>query len=113
MLAPKFCSLYIPPNPERPEVALWAPPPNFQNKYSEVKKLNDIIFNKNREGGRILKAVRLDYHGVKRFSSGTVQHRFDNVAGIAPVWRERKVFRKLHFTIDCKLKIISFISKCF
>ena len=113
MLAPKFCSLYIPPNPERPEVALWAPPPNFQNKYSEVKKLNDIIFNKNREGGRVLKAVRLDYHGVKRFSSGTVQHRFDNVAGVPPVWREKEVFRKLHFTMDCKLKIVGFISKCF
>ena len=112
-LAPKFCSLHIPPNPERPEVALWVPPPNFLNRYSEVKKLNDIIINKNKEGGRDLKLVRLDYHGVKRFSSGTVQHRYENVGGIAPVWREPEVFRKLHFTMDYKLKIIGFISKCF
>ena len=113
MLAPKFCSLHIPSNPERPEVALWIPPPGFNNRYAEVKKLNDIIINKNKEGGRALKLVRLDYHGVKRFSSGTVQHRFDNVAGVAPVWREHDVFRKLHFTMDYKVKIIGFISKCF
>ena len=83
---PKYCSLNIPLNPERPEVAMWVPPPNFQNKYSEVKKLNDIIIQKNQEGDRSLKLVRLDYHGVKRFPSGTVQHRFDNVAGSVPVW---------------------------
>ena len=92
---------------------MWIPPPGFNNRYAEVKKLNDIIINKNKEGGRALKLVRLDYHGVKRFSSGTVQHRFDNVAGVAPVWREHDVFRKLHFTMDYKVKIIGFISKCF
>ena len=113
MLAPKFCSLHIPSNPERPEVGMWVPPHNFQNKYSEVKKLNDMIIRKNKEGGRELKLVRLDYHGVKCFPSGTVQHRFDNVAGVAPVWREQDVFKKLHFTMEYKVKIISFISKCF
>ena len=113
LLAPKFCSLHIPANPERPEVAMWVPPPNFINRYSEVKKLNDIIIQKNKEGGRDLKLVRLDYHGVKRFPSGMVQHRFDNVAGTAPMWREQEVFRKLHFTMEYKMKILGFITKCF
>ena len=113
VLAPKYCSLNIPPNPERPEVAMWVPPTNFQNKYSEVKKLNDIIIQKNQEGDRSLKLVRLDYHGVKRFPSGTVQHRYDNVAGSVPVWREQEVFKKLHFTMDYKKKILGFIFKCF
>ena len=113
VLAPKYCSLHIPLNPERSEVAMWVPPPNFQNKYSEVKKLNDIIIQKNQEGDRSLMLVRLDYHGVKRFPSGTVQHRFDNVAGSVPVWREQEVFQKLHLTMDYKIKILGFIFKCF
>ena len=113
VLAPRYCSLHIPLNPERPEVAMWVPPPNFQNKYSEVKKLNDIIIQKNQEGDRPLMLVRLDYHGVKRFPSGTVQHRFDNVAGSVPVWREQEVFKKLHLTMDYKIKILGFIFKCF
>ena len=113
MLAPKFCSLHIPADPERAEVALWVPPPNFQNRYPEMKKLNDIIIQKNKEGGRDLKLVRLDYHGVKRFPSGMRQHRFDNVAGALPVWREKEVFRKLHFTMEYKMKILGFITQCF
>ena len=42
-----------------------------------------------------------------------VQHRFDNVAGTAPMWREQEVFRKLHFTMEYKMKILGFITKCF
>ena len=67
-----------------------------------------MIIKKNKEGGRELKLVRL-----KRFPSGTVQHKFDNVAEVAPVWREQDVFKQLHFTMEYKVKIVSFISKCF
>jgi hypothetical protein len=111
ILAPKFCSLYVPPSPPEPEVAEWTPPASFQNKYEEVKKLNDLIIQMNRQ--ETLQLVRLDYHGVKRFKSGTVQHKFDNKPGATPVWREVQVFKKLHFTMENKLKIINYISNCF
>ena len=60
-----------------------------------------------------LNLVRLDYHGVKRFTSGTWQHKFDNRPGAKPILRENKVFKKLHFTMENKLKIIEHISNCF
>ena len=60
-----------------------------------------------------LTTVRLDYIGVKRFRSGTTQHIFDNKVGATQIWREAEVFRKLHFTMDVKLKIVSKISSCF
>ena len=65
----------------------------------------------NREQG--LQLVRLDIHGVKRFKSGTYQHKFDNKPGAKQVWRETEVFKKLHFTVENKLKIVQYISSCF
>ena len=111
ILAPKFCSLYVPPNPPEPEIAAWTPPANFKNKYQEIKKLNDLIIQMNKEQG--LQLVRLDVHGVRRFKSGTYQHKFDNKPGATQVWRETDVFKKLHFTMENKLKIIQYISSCF
>ena len=113
VLSPKFCSLYLPPNPPEQWLSEWIPAPNFVNKYPEVKKLNDMIIQKNKEGGQDLKLVRFDYHGVKRFKSGSVQHKYDNKPGATPVWREQQVFRKLHFTMENKIKMVSFISSCF
>ena len=113
VLAPKYCSLQLPPNPGRPEVALWVPPPNFRNRYPEIKKLNEMIIAMNKEGGRDLKMVRMDHHGTKRLSSGAFQHKFDNVAGAAPIWREEDIFKKLHFTMDYRLKIVNYLSNCF
>ena len=112
-VAPKFCSLYIPPNPTQPEALEWIPAPNFVNRYDEVKKLNDMIIQLNQEEGQDLKNVRVDYHGVKRPKNGNVQHRWDNKPGCTPVWREEQVFRKLHFVMDIKVKMMGFISKCF
>ena len=57
--------------------------------------------------------VRMDYHGTKRLSSGAFQHKFDNVAGAAPIWREEDIFKKLHFTMDYRLKIVDYLSNCF
>ena len=76
ILEPKFCSLYVPPSPPEPAVAEWTPPTSFHNKAAEVRRLNDMIIQLN--GQDQLKLVRLDYHGVKRFKSGTWQHKFDN-----------------------------------
>ena len=111
--APKFCSLKVPPSPPEPEIAEWVPPPSFRNRYSEIKQLNDLILEKLKEGGQNLATVRLDYQGVKRFPSGLLQHRFDNKPGAVPIWRESEVFKKLHFTMEHKLKIISYICRCF
>ena len=111
MYAPKFCSLSVPPSPPEPEVAEWVPNPNFKNKAEVVRKLNDLIIEMHREES--LDLVRLDYHGIKRFKSGTKQHRFDNRPGASKVWREPEVFRKLHFTKEIKVKIVEHISKCF
>ena len=74
-VAPKFCSLTVPPNPPEPEIAAWVPPPQFQNKYYELKKLNSMTIDLNKKDN--LADIRLDYHGVNCFKSGTTQHIFD------------------------------------
>ena len=111
MYAPKFCSLHVPPSPPEPWVAAWTPPANFQNRADEVKKLNDMIVQMQR--AEKVEIVRLDYMGIKRFKSGTTQHKFDNKEGATPIWREQEIFRKLHFTRENKLKIMEHINKCF
>ena len=74
-------------------------------RYPELKKLNSMIIDMNTRDN--LTTVRLDYIGVKRFRSGTTQHIFDTKPGATQIWRETQVFKKLHFTMDVKLKIIS------
>ena len=111
MYAPKFCSLHVPPSPPEPWVAAWTPPANFHNRAEEVRKLNDMIIQMQR--AESLELVRLDYMGIKRFKSGTVQHKFDNKEGATPIWREQEVFKKLHFTRENKVKIMEHIIKCF
>ena len=113
MYAPKFCSLKVPPSPPEPEIAEWVPSPSFRNRYSDIKQLNDLIIERLKEGGQNLVTVRLDYQGVKRFPSGLLQHRFDNKPGAVPIWRETEVFKKLHFTMENKLKIVAYIIRCF
>ena len=111
MYAPKFCSLHVPPSPPEPWVAAWTPPANFLNRAEEVRKLNDLIIQMQR--AESVEMVRLDYMGIKRFKSGTTQHKFDNKEGATPIWREQEIFRKLHFTKEIKVKIMEHINKCF
>ena len=111
LYAPKFCSLHVPESPPEPEIARWVPAPNFRNKFSEIRKLNDMIIESNRRDN--LRCVRMDFQGVKRFKSGTMQHIFDTKPGSTQVWRETEVFRKLHFTMEMKLRIVKYISTCF
>ena len=111
ILPPKFCSLYVPPNPPQPEIAMWLPPPDFKNKYDELKKLNTMILEMNEAEN--LKCVRMDYHGVKRLRSGKIHHKFDTRPGARPIWSETEVFSKLHFTMDMKLKLVGYITECF
>ena len=117
LFAPKFCSLQLPPSSGTdlvyPEVAEWIPAPSFNNRYLETRKLNDLIISKNKEGGQQLIPVRLDYVGVRRHKSGAYQHRYDNKAGATAIWKEKAVFKKLHLTMENKVKVISNISSCF
>ena len=73
--------------------------------------MNDWIIDTQREEG--MGMVRIDYTGIKRFKSGTKQHKFDNKDGATRIWREDEVFRKLHFTRENKVKIIQYINTCF
>ena len=57
--------------------------------------------------------VRLDYTDIKRFKSGTKQHKFDNRDGATRIWREGKVFRELHLTMDVKVKTMNHIRTSF
>ena len=109
--APKFCSLSLPPPPTDPEVAEWVPTPNFSNKFAEIKRLNDLIIDMTRAEN--LDLVRLDYHGVKRLRTGTMQHKYDNRSGVVPVWKEKEVRKKLHFTMELKVKVIEHIKQSF
>ena len=110
LLPPKFCSLNVPPiQPNEPDIAEWLPPPNFSNKSDELDKLNQMILKMNEN----LKCVRMDYHGIKRFNSGNRQHKFDTKPGATPIWREKQVFKKLHFSMEMKLKLVGYITKCF
>ena len=69
--------------------------------------MNDLIIQMQR--AESLEMVRLDYMGIKRFKSGTTQHKFDNKAGPTPIWREQEIFRKLHFTKEIKVKIMELV----
>ena len=109
LFAPKFCSLQLPATDSvlvNPDIAEWFPSPSFCNRYLMTRKLNDLIISKNKEGGQPLIPVRLDYVGIKRLKSGAYQHKYDNRVGATAIWREKEVFRKLHLTVENKLKVI-------
>ena len=63
--------------------------------------------------GKSINWVNLHRQGVKTFKSGTVQHKFDTRAGSQQIWKEREVHKKLHFTMENKIKFISYIENCF
>ena len=88
LYALKFCSLNLPDAPQEPKIAEWIPPPFFKNRYMETKKLNDLIIQLNKRKNLVL--VKFDKQGIKRFKSGTVQHRFDNKPGVANFWKEKE-----------------------
>jgi hypothetical protein len=60
-----------------------------------------------------LQYVGLHLLGMKYFNSGTRQHTFDTRQGTQKVWREKEVFRKLHFTQELKANIVGYAINCF
>jgi hypothetical protein len=50
---------------------------------------------------------------MKFFKSRRKQHKIDTREGAQKIWREKEVFRKLHFTQEIKAKIVGFAINCF
>ena len=102
ILPPKYCSFHVPK--DAPDLAEWVPAANFHNRADKISSLNKMILEMNEKDG--LQFVGLHMLGMKYFKSGTKQHKFDTKEGVKQIWREKEVFRKLHFTQDIKAKIV-------
>ena len=109
LIPPKFCSLYIPEN--APNLTEWVPGPRFINRYGDIEAVNKRIKEINL--GDNLRYINLHLQGVKLFKSGTIQHKFDTLPGKERFWREEEVRRKLHLTMENRLKVVSNIMNCF
>ena len=88
-----------------PDLREWVPRPNFINRAEDIETLNKAIKQMNEKEG--LEYPGLHLWGMKR------QHKFDTRAGAPKIWREAEVHRKLHFTLDIKLRIMTSIQKIF
>ena len=108
ILPPKYCSFSVPRNV--PELAEWVPRPGFKNRYKVIKQVNLEVKAMNEE--EKLSWLNLHMQGVKILKSGP-QHKYDTRQGAKTIWREREVFKKLHFTMDNKLKIVEYLQKTF
>ena len=102
ILPPKYCSFYLPQ--DAPDLAEWIPAANFVNRADKIGTLNQKIMEMNARDN--LQFVGLHMLGMKYFKSGTKQHKFDTKVGAKQIWREKEVFRKLHFTQEIKVKIV-------
>ena len=109
ILPPKYCAFAVPDNV--PELREWVPRPNFVNRAENIENLNKAIQKMNAKEG--LEYPGLHLWGMKYMKSGKRQHKFNTRAGTAKVWRETEVRRKLHFTADIKLRIMTSIQKIF
>ena len=94
-----------------PDLREWVPRPNFINRAEDIETLNKAIKQMNEKEG--LEYPGLHLWGMKYMKSGKRQHKFDTRAGAAKIWREAEVRRKLHFTSDIKLRIMTSIQKIF
>ena len=108
ILPPKYCSFNVPAND--PELAEWVPKPGFQDRYQAIKKINLAVKALNEE--EQVSWLNLHMQGVKILKSGP-QHKYDTRPRAKAIWREREVFRKLHFTMENKLKIIVYMQNTF
>ena len=108
ILPPKYCSFNVPAND--PELAEWVPKPGFQDRYQAIKEINLAVKALNEE--EQVSWLNLHMQGVKILKSGP-QHKYDTRPRAKAIWREREVFRKLHFTMENKLKIIVYMQNTF
>ena len=109
ILPPKFCSFSVPR--DAPDLAQWIPGPNFVNRAARIETLNTMIKEMNEKDN--IQHVGLHLLGMKFFKFGTKQHKFDTREGATQIWREKEVFRKLHFTTHIKAKVVSYAINCF
>ena len=89
----------------------WIPPSTFLNRSAQVDTLNKLIKELTEGAGLAYPALHM--YGMKYFKSGTKQHKFDSKNGSARIWRETEVRKKLHFTKEVKLKIVTHILRIF
>ena len=107
ILPPKYCSFNV---PDDPVLAEWKPGPGFKDKYQDIKKVNLAIKAMNEDDN--LSWLNLHMQGVKILKSGP-QHKYDTRPGATCIWREQEVAKKLHFTMENKLKIMQYLQKTF
>ena len=103
----KYCSFNV---PDDPVLAEWEPGPGFKDKYQDIKKVNLAIKAMNEDDN--LSWLNLHMQGVKILKSGP-QHKYDTRPGATRIWREQEVAKKLHFTMENKLKIMQYLQKTF
>ena len=109
ILPPKFCSFSVPDKVS--ELRDWVPRPNFVNRAEAIENTNKMIKELNGQEG--LEYPGLHLWGMKYYKSGFKQHKYDTRPGSTQICRESEVGRKLHFTPEIKLKIISSIQSIF
>ena len=107
-LPPKLCALRLPDKPNNLEE--WTPKPGFIDRYPQIKQVNLEIKKMNADDN--LAYLNIHMQGVKILRSGP-QHKFDTRQGSTAVWRERKVFEKMHFTMENKLKLVKYLKNTF
>ena len=106
-LPPKLCSFNV---PDGPSLAEWKPGPTFVNKYPVIKQVNEAIKEMNMKDG--INFLNLHMQGIKMLKGGP-QHKYDTKTGSTRIWREREVFKKLHFTSENKQKLIRYLQNTF
>ena len=107
ILPTKYCSFNV---PDDPLLAEWKPEPGFRDRYEEIKQVNLAIKALNEKDK--LSWLNLHMQGVKILKSGP-QHKYDTRPGATRIWRENEVAKKLHFTMENKLKIMQYLHKTF
>ena len=108
MLPPKYCFFKVRENAS--DLSELKPAPDFLDRYDEIRKLNISIKELNQQDGLLW--LNLHLKGIKMLKSGP-QHKYDTMQGAAQVWRERQLFKKLHFTMANKLKLMKYLQNTF
>ena len=106
---PRLCSLHLPLN----AVGLdeWKPKAGFVDRKKQIEEVNAAIKEMNTADD--VHWASLHLQGIKIFKSGNKQHKYDTKPNSKRVWEEDEVFKKFHFTMEVKLKILSYINNCF
>ena len=105
LYAPKFCSLDVPSNSQD----CWKPPAGFNNRRVLVETVNAAIKAMNLEAK--VNYLKLHMEGIRiDKKKGKIMHKHNPKV---PIWREDEVRKRLHLTIDYKVKVVRNAAKLF